>query len=251
MASNSNSVPPSASARQRSRRVVQNQASHESVFNLSELHAFFYRRFVEVRRPAEEEREPDVTSSPDQGHQREDLLEDAEYPQFSLFGHIYTDIPDTDSSSSSSTEEVFYPEVFQAGPGESAAVPPHGDITSEGPSAIAGTAASTDEDHIEGLAVGDILTGATTTAAEDTSINGDTVSLEPTSDVNDWLVYDPEEPTETCDPELYDSDQWDNMDNIPRETGTSANQDAVSTGNEGTTVSFTPQHTNTSLFSSN
>ncbi|PLB46119.1 hypothetical protein P170DRAFT_479038 [Aspergillus steynii IBT 23096] len=227
--SSNNPVSPSVAFRQHLDQIIQYQHRRERMFNLPDLHAFFYKRVVERRRPAEEEHDSDVASSSAHESQQADLLADAAYPEFSLFGHIYPDIPDTDSDS---TEEFVIPEIPpEAAPRESTA-PAAEDITSDGPSAVPTTGAPTHEAHTAQVVAEHVPTGEAATA--DTSVIGGPTAVKPTTETSEWLVYDPE---------WYDSEQWEtmeNMEDLRQEIDTSADQAAVSTGNEDTTTPLYP-----------
>lgn len=220
MSSSNNTVPPDVAARQHLDRIIQEgQARRGRRFNLPDLHAFFHKRFVERRRPAEEEYDPDVASSSAQDSQEADILEGADTPEFSLFGHIYPDIPDSDSDSS--TGEYYMAELpHEVAPGEFTPVQPNTEPTDVGPAA-------------QGTAGSDPTSVPTTTEAS--VVDNSTASI-PASDSTEWLLFDlgPEEPLDPSNPEGYDSD-WEKM---VIDVNTSANQGAVSTDYQGTTVSL-------------
>ncbi|KAH8423705.1 uncharacterized protein LDX57_001462 [Aspergillus melleus] len=213
--SNNTSVPPGVLARQHLDYIIQEQARRDRRLNMADLRAFFYKRCVEIRRPAEEEHEEDVTSSSAQHHQQVDVLEDAAFPEFSLFGHIYTDIPDTDSDSS--TEIFPFDEVSH----EDSPVKP----TVDAPANEASTAHTVS---------GSAPTGGI--AFTKTSIIDNSTTSEPASEANEWLVFDSKEPVDLYDT-AYESDQLEKM---AMEIDTSAHQDAVSTSKEHTTTPLYP-----------
>ena len=212
--SNNTSAPPGILARQHLDYIIQEQARRDRRLNMADLRAFFYKRCVELRRPAEEELEEDVRSSSAQHHQQVDVLEDAAFPEFSLFGHIYTDIPDTDSDSST--------EIF-----------PFEEVSHEDSPGKPTADASANEASTAHTVSGSAPTGGI--AFTKTSIIDNTTASKPASGANEWLLFEPEESVDLYD-NAYESDQLEKM---AMEIDTSAHQDAVSTGNEHTTVSLT------------
>ncbi|KAI9037405.1 uncharacterized protein KD926_000368 [Aspergillus affinis] len=207
--SNNNPVPPGGLARQHLDCIVQEQARCHRRINMPDLLAFFFKRRVEIRRPAEEEHEEDVTGLSDQHRQQADALEHVANPEFSLFGHIYPEIPGTDSDSSTEIfpfEDVAHEDV----PGETAA----GNVPSTNLTAITGSVPS----------------GVATVAV---SINDNLTASDSIAEANEWLVFDPEKPVDPLDTEGSESGKWEDID-MAMEIDTSAHQDAVSTGNKRT-----------------
>ncbi|KAK1140875.1 hypothetical protein N8T08_009748 [Aspergillus melleus] len=213
--SNNTSVPPGILARQHLDYIIEEHARHDRRLNMADLRAFFYKRCVEIRRPAEEEQEEDVTSSSAQHHQQVDVLEDVAFPEFSLFGHIYTDIPDTDSDSS--TEILPFEEVS------------HEDSPAKPTADASANEASTAHTVSGSAPIGGI-------AFTKTSIIDNTTASKPASEANERLVFEPEESVDLYDT-VHESGQLEKM---AMEIDTSAHQGEGSTGNEHTTAPLYP-----------